>query len=121
MARVVHFEIPAVNLESAAEFYSNVFGWNIQKWDGPIEYWMVKTGDAPEMGMDGGIYKKGNLEETINTIGVENLEETINSVKENGGQLFGEILTIPNVGIMAYCLDREGIKFGLMQPFEMMK
>ena len=116
MSRIVHFEIPAENPESAAEFYHNAFGWKIEKWDGPVEYWMVTTGQEPEMGINGGIYKKGPMEGTINTIGVENLNDSLATVKANGGNMVGEILEIPGVGAMAYCTDREGVVFGMMQP-----
>ncbi|MGZ7136310.1 MAG: VOC family protein, partial [Methanobacterium sp.] len=38
MPRVVHFEIPADDPERAIEFYKNVFGWKIDKWEGPFDY-----------------------------------------------------------------------------------
>ncbi|MCX6616302.1 MAG: VOC family protein, partial [Acidobacteria bacterium] len=44
MPRVVHFEIAADNMERAAEFYEQVFGWKFQKWSGPQEYWLITTG-----------------------------------------------------------------------------
>jgi predicted enzyme related to lactoylglutathione lyase len=46
MPRIIHFELPADNPERAVEFYSKVFGWKMQKWEGPTEYWLVSTGDA---------------------------------------------------------------------------
>jgi hypothetical protein len=62
MSRVVHFEIHAANPERAADFYRQVFDWNINEWTIPgVEvphenrYWMVVTGSAPEPGIDGGI------------------------------------------------------------------
>lgn len=44
MPRVVHFEIGVQNPERAGEFYKQVFGWEIHKWDGPEPYWLVGTG-----------------------------------------------------------------------------
>ena len=44
MSRPVHFEIPADNVDRAQAFYKNVFGWQFQKWDGPMEYWMAIPG-----------------------------------------------------------------------------
>ena len=35
MPRVIHFEIPADDPDRAAKFYGNVFGWKLDKWDGP--------------------------------------------------------------------------------------
>jgi predicted enzyme related to lactoylglutathione lyase len=58
MPRVVHFEIHAEKPEKAVEFYSKVFGWKIQKWDGPVDYWLVSTGSADERGIDGGIMRR---------------------------------------------------------------
>ena len=57
MPRVTHFEIPADDPERAADFYRKVFGWEIKKWDGPVDYWLVTTGSADEPGIDGGIAK----------------------------------------------------------------
>lgn len=37
MSRVIHFEIPADDPERSISFYEKVFGWRIEKWDGPIE------------------------------------------------------------------------------------
>lgn len=35
MFRVVHFEINAAHPDPAIRFYTEVFGWKIQKWEGP--------------------------------------------------------------------------------------
>lgn len=45
---IVHFEIPADNVERARSFYSTLFGWRIEKIevrkDGDtIDYWMIST------------------------------------------------------------------------------
>ena len=44
MSRVVHFELCADDPERAVKFYEEVFGWKIQKWDGPQDYWLATTG-----------------------------------------------------------------------------
>ncbi|MGI5916342.1 MAG: VOC family protein [Anaerolineae bacterium] len=38
MGRVIHFELNADDPERAARFYQDVFGWTIEKWDGPLDY-----------------------------------------------------------------------------------
>jgi predicted enzyme related to lactoylglutathione lyase len=38
MGRVIHFEINTVDTRRAAEFYSRVLGWQVQTWEGPMEY-----------------------------------------------------------------------------------
>ena len=55
MARVVHFEIHAENPERAIQFYQKSFGWEFQKWEGPMDYWLVMTGPKDQPGIDGGL------------------------------------------------------------------
>jgi len=57
MGRVVHFEINAADPERAAMFYESVFDWEIKKWDGPVDYWLVMTGEDDD-GIDGAIVKR---------------------------------------------------------------
>jgi uncharacterized protein len=68
MSRVVHFEIPAYDLARAAKFYEEVFGWNIKKFDGPFDYWMVTTGKDVEPGINGAIMPKEKGEMVRDTI-----------------------------------------------------
>lgn len=35
MTTIVHFEIPADDIDRARKFYSELFGWKIEKWDDP--------------------------------------------------------------------------------------
>jgi predicted enzyme related to lactoylglutathione lyase len=65
MPRVVHFEINADNPERAVKFYQNIFGWKVNKWVGPMDYWLISTGDKEQPGIDGAIMKKANPQATI--------------------------------------------------------
>jgi predicted enzyme related to lactoylglutathione lyase len=40
---IVHFEIPADDVEKLRKFYSDLFGWKIEKTPSPMEYWMIET------------------------------------------------------------------------------
>ena len=57
MSRVAHFEIHVDDPARAISFYENVFGWQFSKWDGPQDYWLIKTGEADERGIDGGLMR----------------------------------------------------------------
>jgi len=35
---IVHFEIPADDVGKLRRFYSNLFGWKIEKTPGPVDY-----------------------------------------------------------------------------------
>ena len=115
MTRVIHFEIPADDPDRAIAFYKKVFGWKVEKWDGPLDYWMVNTGDEKAPGINGAIMKRGDVKNTTNTLGVESLEASIAAVTKASGTLIMPKTPIPGVGYFAYCLDPEGNLFGMMQ------
>lgn len=123
MSRVVHFEIQSADPEAASKFYSSTFGWQIVKWEGPIEYWLVTTGtEGP--GIDGGILRRqGDAPATgagvnayVCTMGVESIDDTLAAITKNGGEIVVAKHEIPNVGTLAYCKDPDGNIFGVMQP-----
>ncbi len=116
MSRVIHFEIPASDPERASVFYKKVFGWKIEKWPGPMEYWMVTTGAEGTPGINGGLMKNTNVKTTTNTIGVESVDSAVETVKKAGGKLVMPKTPIPTVGYFAYLEDTEGNLFGVMQP-----
>jgi predicted enzyme related to lactoylglutathione lyase len=116
MSRVVHFELCADDPERAVKFYEDVFGWKIQKWDGPQDYWLATTGAKDTPGIDGAIMRRDpSMPSVINTIDVTALDDMIASVKANGGTVVAPRMTIPGVGYFAYCQDTEGNTFGMMQ------
>ena len=48
---IINFEIPAAYVENLNQFYAGVFGWNIAKYPGPIEYWMIQAVPIDDKGM----------------------------------------------------------------------
>jgi hypothetical protein len=116
MSRVIHFEIPAADPERAAAFYKKVFDWQIEKWPGPMEYWMVTTGGEGCPGINGGLLRRNApVTATTNTIGVESVDKAVDAVKAAGGKLVMPKTPIPTVGYFAYLEDTEGNLFGVMQ------
>ena len=115
MSRVIHFEIPASDPERASAFYQKVFGWKIEKWPGPMEYWLVTTGPEGTPGINGGLMKNTDVKTTTNTIGVDSVDTAIEAAKHAGGKLVMPKTPIPGVGHFAYCEDTEGNLFGVMQ------
>src|SRR5262245_24625789 len=58
MARVVHFEVHAEDPQRAVRFYSGLFGWEFTKWEGPQDYWLIKTGPGGQAGINGGMVRR---------------------------------------------------------------
>jgi predicted enzyme related to lactoylglutathione lyase len=116
LARIVHFELNVKNVEETIKFYKNVFGWKIEKWDGPIDYWLIMTGDETKPGIDGGLgYEEEDFPKLVNTIDVDNVDETIKKIENNGGEIIRPKHAVPGVGWLAYFKDTEGIITGIMQ------
>ena len=121
---IVHFEIPANDVERAKKFYSKIFGWEIEKFDMKNEdsYWIVKTTEVDEKQMpkkpgtiNGGLMKRKNPKQPfMNYIHVENIDEKLKIIKENKG-----IICMPKteigqgMGWIAAFQDTEGNLMGL--------
>ena len=122
MPRIIHFEIHAGNPERAVEFYHALLGWEFTKWEGPMPYWLIKTGDSAKPGIDGGLLQRrgpGDGEAVIAyvcTADVPNLDEYLQKAPTVGGSVVVPKMPIPGIGWLAYCKDTEGNIFGLMQP-----
>jgi predicted enzyme related to lactoylglutathione lyase len=115
MPRIAHFEIPADEPERAVEFYESVFGWKIEKWEGPADYWLVTTGEAPEPGINGVIERRSEGDVTRNTVDVADVDEYVRKVEAAGGKVVKPKTALAGVGWYAYCADTEGNVFGMMQ------
>ena len=126
---IVHFEIPADNVQKLSKFYSNLFNWKIIH--SPVEgmdYWIIHTVPVDDKGMplrpgvNGGMFRKAPEQhdfKPVNYITVENIDEYIEKVKHLGGNIIVSKQHVPTVGFIALALDPEGNSFGLLQPERM--
>lgn len=115
MLRIVHFELQATDPERAADFYREIFGWTIQKWSGPEDYWLITTGDDSQPGINGGLMKRRGDINFVNTVDVPDIDEWIQKVTRHGGQIVVPKMAVPGVGWLAYAKDTDGNVFGMMQ------
>jgi predicted enzyme related to lactoylglutathione lyase len=118
---IVHFEIPAKDTKKLIKFYSDLFGWKMEKvqW---MDYWLVETvpvnkqGQPIRQGVNGGLYKKENVNMTpMNYINVESVDEYMEKIKALGGKIIVPKQEIPDMGWTAIAVDPEGNYFGLFQ------
>ncbi|MBV9617954.1 MAG: VOC family protein [Verrucomicrobia bacterium] len=124
MNRPNHFEIYTGDPESVQPFYKDVFGWKFQKFEsGPIEYWLVTTGDDNEPGINGGLTRprEGQSAGTLNTIAVPSLDQTIKKIERCGGKICVPKMAIAKIGWLAYAEDPARNVFGVMEPDEKAK
>jgi predicted enzyme related to lactoylglutathione lyase len=128
---VVHFEIPADEPERAAQFYRDLFGWTIEKWQPPsaspdqagaIDYWLISTvptdgqGRPTRPGVNGGLMRRMNPGQPFaNYISVESVADYLIRAEGLGGQVAVPKSPIPGVGWFAYIKDTEGNVIGLLE------
>jgi predicted enzyme related to lactoylglutathione lyase len=123
---IVHFEIPADNIEELSKFYSSLFKWKITH--SPVEnmdYWVIHTVPTNENGMpqrpgvNGGMFPRASEQKGINPVNyitVENIDQHIRKVTDLGGKIVNPKQHVPTVGYIALAMDPEGNQFGLLQP-----
>jgi predicted enzyme related to lactoylglutathione lyase len=123
MARVVHFEIHCSDMDRAERFYTGVFGWTIQRWDGPVDYRLATTGPDDETGINGALVERrgevGGEAVTgyVCTIGVGDLAKVEQAIPAAGGEQVMPRDEVPGVGHIAYFKDTEGNMFCVLQPY----
>ena len=117
MPTITHFDIPVDNIERAKKFYTDLFGWKIERMPGPMEYYGISTNNEKgEMGVGGGMAKRNNPADRItNYIDVPSVDEYLSKVETLGGKIVLPKTTVPGFGYLAVCLDTENNPFGLWE------
>jgi predicted enzyme related to lactoylglutathione lyase len=111
MTGIVHFEIPADDMQRAKTFYSNLFGWNIVGMPG-MDYMMIDVYGAP----GGGMMKRMHPEQQmINYIGVPSVDEYAAKVETLGGKIIVPKKAVPGMGYFIVCMDTENNPFGIWE------
>ncbi|HZO89665.1 MAG TPA: VOC family protein [Chthonomonadaceae bacterium] len=115
MNRVVHFDLPVTDPERSIQFYSDVFGWKFHKWEGPMDYWLITTGEGAP-GINGGMGRRQDPAQTVTcTMEVENVDATCQAIEAAGGQIIMPKMAIPGVGWLAQFKDPNGLISGVIQ------
>ena len=107
----VHVEIPARDATKASAFWSSLFGWELQAFEGaPSPYLMTRFSD--ESG--GAIYRGPDGPGHARYFDVDDIEAGASKVARLGGEA-GDKMPVPTMGWFAHCTDPSGNEFGLWQ------
>jgi predicted enzyme related to lactoylglutathione lyase len=111
MPSIVHFEIPADDIQRAKTFYSDLFGWRMESMPG-MDYTMIDTFGAP----GGGMMKRMHPEQQIiSYIGVPSVDEYAAKAEKLGGKIIVPKMAVPGMGYFVVCLDTENNAFGIWE------
>jgi predicted enzyme related to lactoylglutathione lyase len=97
MPTIVHFEIPSGDVERSKKFYSELFGWTIEKFQrtdnnmhADMEYYVITTtDDKGNKAIGGGMIKRQNPQHQgiTNFIDVKSIEEHSTKIEKLGGKI----------------------------------
>ncbi|WP_433831177.1 VOC family protein [Actinoplanes sp. CA-015351] len=119
---VVHFELPADDLDRAGAFYAGAFGWTFGDQGVPGTA-TVTTGPSDEYGrptepgtINGGAAVRGSVVSTpLVTVEVADIDEALSRIEALGGKRLQERTPVGTYGFVAYFTDPEGNTVGLWQ------
>ena len=132
MNPVVHFEMPAKDRKRMADFYAKAFGWQTQMLGPDMGNYVVATTTEPDEkgrprnpgAINGGFFQKADNKPDQYpsvVIAVDDVKTHVKRVKEAGGEILGEPMEIPGVGLYVSFHDPEGNRVSMLQPKEQMQ
>lgn len=112
----VWFEIVTPDGEATKRFYTEVIGWTLNEMDGPggQKYVMFAApGGRPQCGID--TWKTGQPSRWVGYLECGEIGAAIQRVRDNGGEVLGEPVTMPGVGKMVEITDPAGARVYLFE------
>lgn len=112
---VVHFEIHGKDRKKLAEFYRELFEWELDPQDA-MNYTLIAPGvGGPEQGVGGGIAESDRAPMVTIYVQVLDPEETLRKAESMGGQMALPPMDVPNGPTIAQVRDPEGNVIGLVK------
>jgi predicted enzyme related to lactoylglutathione lyase len=120
--RIVHFEIPADDVDRAREFYQAAFGWQLTPVP-DMDYTMVQTTPTDDRGMplepgsiNGGMCRREEpVTAPVVVIDVDDIDKALETIGGLGGSMVVPRQPVGDMGFSAYFRDSEGNVVGLWQ------
>ena len=122
---VVHFEMPYDDADRMAAFYQRAFGWEMQRFGTEMGNYVLAQTTESEQGrpttpgaINGGFFPKGpdSPQQPSVVIAVKDIAAAVKDVQSAGGEVLGEPMQIPGVGLYVSFHDTEGNRVSLLQP-----
>lgn len=120
--QVVHFELPADDVNRARDFYEQAFGWRFTPIP-DLDYTMIRTTDSDleEVATVPGTINGGMMQRMpgfngpVITIQVDAIDDALARVERLGGKTMLSRQSVGNMGFTAYFTDPEGNVVGLWE------
>ena len=113
--QVTHFEIYGEQPEKLAEFYSTLFGWQLERAPG-VDYWRIQTSRNAK-GFDGGLTYRPSAGPRcwIHYVVVDSVDEALAEAQRMGANVLRPKTAVPKAGWCAVLADPQGNPFAIWQ------
>lgn len=110
---ITHIDIPVTDLGRATEFFSGLFGWQINEYPGFEGYPMWQ---APNGVSGGGLAPRGQgFTQPRSSVEVDSIDEALARVTELGGEVVARKTPITETSWWAIFRDPDGNEIGLYE------
>jgi len=109
---VVHWEVSVNDYAKGIEFYSKLFSWDFQKFEG-ADYSVVAAAGEKSIGGGIGPAQKGQKPTVTFYVQVDDLQAYLDKAESLGGKTIAPPTPIPGVGSSAMFADPDGNLIGL--------
>jgi predicted enzyme related to lactoylglutathione lyase len=116
LGKIVNFHLPALDVDRAAKFYRDVFGWEFVPFpDSPVPYLVHEPRGDAGAGIPAAITPRGEIVKApVPTIEVDDIDQAMTDIAMKGGQQ-ARVSDIPGLGRYGYAIDSEGNIIALLQ------
>ena len=113
---VTHFEIYGEEPGKLADFYRNVFGWQIEQMPG-VNYWRIQSGSAESKPLHGGLTYRAipDLNGWMLFVNITSLDKTVALVQRLGGSIVRAKTAVPKTAWVTILADPAKNIFGVWQ------
>jgi predicted enzyme related to lactoylglutathione lyase len=125
MDPVVHFELPYEDAHRIARFYESAFGWETHMLGEDMGHYVLATTalsdanrEGPGGAINGGFYpKKADwpAQHPSIVIAVADITASMTKVAQAGGEVLGDPMRIPGIGLYVSFFDTEGNRGSLLE------
>jgi len=102
------FELTATDLPSAQSFYTRLFGWTTEPWDGEGEYTLIKVGGKEVAGMSQARPGQQKPPGWGVYVTVTDVDQSAEQAETLGGKVLVPPTDIPRVGRFTVLQDPQG-------------
>ncbi len=115
--KIVHIELSAKDRKALSNFYSGVFGWEVQHID-DMNYTTFKAGNGVAGGFNP-VTDENPAGTVLIYIETDDVTASLNDIQKAGGTIISPEMDIPDTGKFGIFRDPQGNMVGLFKAYPM--